>query len=659
MKNRNRAGQSIVVFFLLLCLCYGSGNLTAQLPESQPNRSEVTADMALTSLQLNHSLSGDVLVEQGELDPLIAKSGGGACPTAAVGIAMQALRVMSGTKPHTSPHRLALAAFRNNPELLNGRLSNKQVVDLMLHYQKHLENSKLAILVQSAPNSPYATDANIWDTAGHPDLKLQPNEIKILSYTVSEASGHVLGRHFVLLKKLDGDTLFVVDPHSPRKNRQYLLEAGGTESCGRYFLRYPPEFQRPYTNELNTVFTVRIERADATIPEFDQIKSHIDATAKALKTQNKLRSPRDWRRETASFGLPALDLPQDIGGFEWSAEQMLEVFRYAGRHDLNLRDVVGGAHSRILLHADSPEVTELLRAVVKGERYFAITITEPDYGSDFTSMESTSKKVEGGYVLNGQKRFNARLDQATDVIVITKNPDGLRGKLNVFVLPIDAKGLEIETFGAHGLTGNSYGGLTMKDVFVPDHFLIGKDGNGYEVFSKHFLYWRLMQTAAAIGTAEQALQQMADRLKTRIVFGGPIGRFTHLQQPMGQHTTELKMAHALAVQAARLIDQDRYSEAEPLINGLKAEGVEIALKAVDAAARAFGGEGYSDLVDIGDRLRDLNGLRIADGTTDVMRSAVVRAQFGREFWEMATKGNFEQPKSELPLPDNLPKPGID
>jgi alkylation response protein AidB-like acyl-CoA dehydrogenase len=262
-------------------------------------------------------------------------------------------------------------------------------------------------------------------------------------------------------------------------------------------------------------------------------------------------------------------------------------------------------------------------------------------------MQSTSQKVDGGYVLNGQKRFNARLDQATDVIVITKNPDGLRGKLNVFVLPINANGLTIETFGAHGLTGNSYGGMTMNDVFVPDHFLIGEDGKGYEVFSEHFLYWRLMQTAAAIGTAEQALQQMADRLKTRIVFGGPIGRFTHLQQPMGQHTTELKMAHALAVQAAKLIDEDRYSEAEPLINGLKAEGVEIALKAVDAAARAFGGEGYSDLVDIGDRLQDLNGLRIADGTTDVMRSAVVRSQFGREFWDMATQGNFEKPESEL------------
>jgi alkylation response protein AidB-like acyl-CoA dehydrogenase len=132
---------------------------------------------------------------------------------------------------------------------------------------------------------------------------------------------------------------------------------------------------------------------------------------------------------------------------------------------------------------------------------------------------------------------------------------------------------------------------------------------------------------------------MAERLKTREVYGKPIGRFTHLQQPLGQHSTELKMAYSLAKEAARLLDQGRYKEAEKLVCGLKAEGVEIAINAVDAAARAFGGEGYSDRVDIGDRLRDLNGLRIADGTTDAMRSAVVMHTFGKEFWDMAFKDN--------------------
>lgn len=62
--------------------------------------------------------------------------------------------------------------------------------------------------------------------------------------------------------------------------------------------------------------------------------------------------------------------------------------------------------------------------------------------------------------------------------------------------------------------------------------------------------------------------------------------------------------------------------------------------------RAFGGEGYSTRVDLGDRLQDLIGLRIADGTTDVMRMMVVRKVYGEEFWEMGV-----QPKREAVKPE--------
>jgi len=628
---------------IAMCISFAHSGIHAQEQPAHVSIPQTTVDSVLTSLQQLHSQQGNVFVVQDELDPLIEESGGGACPCAAGIIAMQVLRRMNGLEKHPIPHKVALEAFRVHPKLLDGRVSNKLFVDLLLFYEKYLPQSKLSIRVQSAPNSPYATDGNVWAIDDKPDTRVAADEIKILSFSVTESDGSFLGRHFVLLKRIEGDQLFVVDPTSPNKEKRFTLQAGQA-GCGRFFLRFPPEFPRPYVNELNTVFTIRLQKVEgASAPlSLNEIKRQIDSTAERLKSKGQLRSPREWRKKTADFGLPALDLPNDVGGFNWPAEQMLEVFRHAGRHDLNLRDVVGGAHSRILVNSKSPQVISLLGGVVKGKRYFAITITEPNFGSDFTAMESTSRKVDGGYLLNGEKRFNARLEQATDVIVITRSPDNQRGKLNVFVVPIGAAGVKIETFGAHGLTGNSYGGLTMKDVFVPSHFLIGEDGKGYEVFSKHFMYWRLMQTAAAIGTAERALELMAERLKTRYVYGGPIGRFTHLQQPMGQHTTELKMAHALAVNAAKLLDEGKYSEAEPLINGLKAEGVEVALKAVDAAARSFGGEGYSNLVDIGDRLRDLNGLRIADGTTDVMRSAVVRSQFGREFWEMATKGTFHQ-----------------
>lgn len=450
-----------------------------------------------------------------------------------------------------------------------------------------------------------------------------------------------------------------MDPTKPVKDYRYVLEfkSGEAGPRERVFLLNPigvPARARVY--ELNTVFKVSLVHEDEHPPEeevsVDYVKRRIDETAGALRGTADFLSPRHWRKRTASFGLPALDLPAkaedvEIGGADWPAAKMIEVFRHAGRHNLNLRDVVGGAHVRPLLKSSSPDVLDIVRQVARGDGYIAIAITEPHVGTNVPGIESTSRKVEGGYLLTGQKRFNARLDQATHVIIFTRGTTGQAGELSVFVLPIDTPGLVIEQLTAHGLTGNSYGGLSFKDLFVPESCLIGKDGEGLRIFRDHFLYWRLMQAAAAIGTGEQALECMKERIKTRHVFGGPIGRFTHLQQQLGQYTTELRMAYALAKDAAEMIDRGGYSrEARALICGLKAEGVESSLSAVDAAMRAYGGEGYSTLVDLGDRLRDLHGLRIADGTTDVMRMEVVRQTFGNEFWDMAIRNTVSETREE-------------
>ena len=316
---------------------------------------------------------------------------------------------------------------------------------------------------------------------------------------------------------------------------------------------------------------------------------------------------------------------------------MLEVFRHAGKHNLNLRDVVGAAHGRPLAKSSSAYAKRVLDDIVAGKAYIAVAITEPDAGSDMRAMESRAAKVENGFALSGQKLWNARLRQATHVVLYTLASNGKPGARTAFLLPIDHPGLQIVDEYAHGLTGNSFGGLKFDDMFVGQEYVLGEDGDGGKIFNEHFTYWRLMQSAAAIGCGEAALEQMAKRIQERHAYGGPIGRFTHLQQPLGENTTKLQMAMALAREAAELIDQGKYEVASPLVNGIKAEGVEIALAASDAAMRAHGALGYSRQVDLGDRVRDLMGLRIADGTTDVMRMEVVRSVYGSEFWQMAVR----------------------
>jgi alkylation response protein AidB-like acyl-CoA dehydrogenase len=622
--------------------------------DSMPAMPWLMPQAAIDRLKSQHSNSNPSLVSQDELDQLIQDDGGGACPIAAGLIAQQTLRSMIGFPLDLHPHRTALRLFQENPELKEGRISNQRFVELLAFLCKDLDETPVAITAVSAPTSDYETTGTRWKPTDGPDLSVAAGQIKILAYTVTTATGTVRGRHFVLLQGGDGNQLSFVNPGKPTKDYTFIVEYRGDSSGPKrhVFFHSPAGLDKTnQTYELNTIFTIRLINKQPGVAEREDVSVHgikekIDQLATLLRQQGDLSNPTAWRQHGVAFGLPGLDLPTEVGGSGWSTVDMLEVFRHAGKHNLNLRDVVGAAHGRPLAKSNSAYAKRVLNDIVAGKAYVAVAITEPEAGSDMRAMESRATKVGNGFALSGQKLWNARLRQATHVVLYTLASNGKPGARTAFLLPIDHPGLQIVDEYAHGLTGNSFGGLKFNDMFVGPEYLLGEDGDGGKIFNEHFTYWRLMQSAAAIGCGEAALQQMADRIKDRKAYGGPIGRFTHLQQPIGEYTTKLQMAMALAREAAVLMDQGNYEAASPLVNGIKAEGVEIALVASDAAMRAHGAMGYSRQVDLGDRVRDLMGLRIADGTTDVMRMEVVRSVYGYSYWDMAVRSyKTEEQKS--------------
>lgn len=613
----------------------------------------LTPGQALDQIQQDHSDRTPIIVAQDELDQLIDCKGGGACPISAALIGIQAVRVMAGLPCEPNPHRLALRVFKDEPELLQGRISNDRMVILLAYLCEGLDERAVGISTLSAPNSEHAALGPKWSETDGPDLSTAVDELKILAYTVSTADGEVLGRYFVLLKTNEAGRLSFVNPSAPLKKRFFDVEYRGVPSATKrqVFFTVPDGLDKSgMTYELNTIFSVRLlpdpagDFGDGK-SRVETMKSKIDEIAGRLRGSGELDSPIAWRREGASFGLPGIDLPTEVGGGGYSASEALELFRHAGRINLNLRDVVGGAHGRPLAKASSPLASEVLAQLIAGKAYLAVSITEPLAGSNPKEMRSKAVRCEGGFQLTGRKLWNARLRQATHVVLYTLAADN-NDKQSAFLIPIDHPGLKVVDRYAHGLTGNSFGGLEFDDMFVGQDHLIGEDGSGWNIFTDHFQYWRLMQSAAAIGCGEAALEQMAERLKSREAFGAPIGRFSHLQQPLGEYHTKLQMAMALAREAAQLIDDGEYEAATPLVNGLKAEGVEIALSACDAAMRAHGAMGYSRDTDLGDRVRDLMGLRIADGTTDVMRMSVVSNVYGSELWKMAVYGVQSQTETD-------------
>ena len=137
--------------------------------------------------------------------------------------------------------------------------------------------------------------------------------------------------------------------------------------------------------------------------------------------------------------------------------------------------------------------------------------------------------------------------------------------------------------------------------------------------------------AAAIGSAQEAIDQTVLWLQRRMAFGGHVGRFTHLQQELARHTARLHMGWLLVSETARRLDERLPASADAAM--AKAEATEVALAAADWAMRVHGARGHTADFDLQHRVRDLMALRIADGTTDVLRGQVARSVTGDDLYD--------------------------
>ena len=337
--------------------------------------------------------------------------------------------------------------------------------------------------------------------------------------------------------------------------------------------------------------------------------------------KEKINDPLVWRKKLMEYGICGLDLPKRVGGKEWPLSDMVEIFSAFGYISLDLRDVPGGGHSLMLDKDQSFDY--VLRAVNTMSEYVAIAITEEDAGSDMHAIKTQALKKDDGYVISGTKSYISRLKEATKIIVFAKIKDKSNSnKLTAFIVPSNSKGLSISYLNPVSLKNISWGKLMLNDVFIPKSNLIGEENDGFSLFKNHFTYWRTAMAASAIGSAQRSIDIAKDYLKNRHAFGGPIGRFTHLQQELAIHFSRIYMVRLLLKHTAEKIDQkkDAYFDAAMT----KAESVNIAIDAVRWTMQILGANGYIDEVGIGKRYADLLGLSIADGTVDVLRGQVAR-----------------------------------
>jgi alkylation response protein AidB-like acyl-CoA dehydrogenase len=350
-----------------------------------------------------------------------------------------------------------------------------------------------------------------------------------------------------------------------------------------------------------------------------------------------LFKPLSWRRKLTVCKVAGIDTSCLVGGLGFSNVDISEIFALFGMIDLNLRDVPGVGHARILTK-NTEKFSGVLNGILNGTEYCGVAITEEGAGSDLHELATIALPDKDGYILNGKKCFIARIAESSYFIVFAHviRENGYK-RLTAFLVFKDQPNIVYEEMNCSGFKGVSWGKIEFRNIFIPKSMRIGGEGEGFKIFIQHFTYWRTVQSAAALGSAYAAFSQAVEHLQNRKCFGGLIGRFSHLQQELAYHISRLNMCWLLTQKIMENLDKNRFQFYEACM--LKAEALEIAIKVVMWSMKVHGARGCLEDNLLEKRLRDLTALRIADGVTDVLRGQVAKSIIGSELYEFALGRN--------------------
>jgi citronellyl-CoA dehydrogenase len=259
---------------------------------------------------------------------------------------------------------------------------------------------------------------------------------------------------------------------------------------------------------------------------------------------------------------------------------------------------------------------------IKGETIFCLGITEPNAGSDVQAIETTAKKVDGGWVINGRKIFitNGRRAHAMTLVAKSEKDAGHAGH-TLFIVDTDTPGYEVaRKLDKLGMHSSDTAEITFTDMFVPDTAILGKEGEGFYNISWELQGERLIGAAGSIAGAKRAFEAALAYAKQRESFGQPIGQHQTIRHMLSDMATEVEAAQQLVYTAAWKVNKGQYPVRE--ISMAKLITGEVAWRTIDRAMQIFGGYGYSMEFPIQRGWRDARLIRIGGGTDEVMRDVI-------------------------------------
>ncbi|MES2533656.1 MAG: acyl-CoA dehydrogenase family protein [Pseudomonadota bacterium] len=339
--------------------------------------------------------------------------------------------------------------------------------------------------------------------------------------------------------------------------------------------------------------------------------------------------PKAAHEGLAALGAYGICVPEDDGGAGLDYLTLALVLEEIAAGDGGTSTAISvtncPVNAILMRYGNAQQKKQWLWPLAQGQMLGAFCLTEPQAGSDASSLRTTARREGDAYVIDGVKQFitSGKNGHVAIVIAVTDKGAGKRG-MSAFIVPTDAPGYTVarleDKLGQHS---SDTAQINFDGCRIPVENLIGAEGEGYKIALGALEGGRIGIAAQSVGMARSAFEVAVAYAKERQAFGGSIFDLQAVGFRLADCATQLEAARQLIWHAAALRDAGRPCLKEAAMAKLFAS--EMAERVCSAAIQTLGGYGYVNDFPLERIYRDVRVCQIYEGTSDVQKLLIQRA----------------------------------
>lgn len=341
---------------------------------------------------------------------------------------------------------------------------------------------------------------------------------------------------------------------------------------------------------------------------------------------------RIWKK-AAELGFLAVFIEEKYGGLGYGYLEQCLIMEEFARVDMGITHAIDSTFfgtQLIQIMGTEEQKQKYLPPICNGEIRMGVGITEPDAGSDVSSVSTNAVKEGNEYVITGNKIFITNCNLADFLIVLcVTNPDNPKKheRLSTIFVETNRPGYEASPFhGKLSLRASNTGEIAFSGVRVPQENLLGKEGRGFYNIMEFFNHSRVQAAAFGVGTAQGALDKAIAHVRQREQFGKPLASFQMVQGKIADMATLTEAARSILYRAASKLDSGTPDPS--LISMAKWYCAEVSVKVADEAIQLHGGYGILEEYDVAHYWRNAKVLEIFEGSKEVEKVIIARKILG-------------------------------